>query len=43
MLKRNAMDCGRPECGLCGNPRRTRGEKTVQEMKQCQAQYWVDE
>lgn len=21
LVKHNAMDCGRPKCGLCGNPR----------------------
>lgn len=32
--KHHAMDCGQPECMLCGNPRKTRGEKTVQELRQ---------
>lgn len=31
--KRHAMDCGRPRCGVCGNPRRTNNEKTLQERK----------
>lgn len=31
--KRHAMDCGRPNCGLCGNPRKIYNEKTVQEQK----------
>ena len=32
--KHHAMDCGQPECMICGNPRTTRGEKTVQELRQ---------
>lgn len=31
--KRHAMDCGNPQCGLCGNPRRTHKEKTIQEQR----------
>ena len=31
--KRHAMDCGRPGCMVCGNPRRTMKEKTLQEKK----------
>lgn len=31
--KRHAMDCGRPGCMVCGNPRRTLKEKTLQERK----------
>ena len=34
MAKRHAMDCGNPECYLCGNPRKTHKDKlTVQEKK----------
>jgi hypothetical protein len=31
MAKRHAMDCGNPECFLCGNPRKTMKELTMQE------------
>lgn len=31
LAKHHAMDCGNPECGLCGNPRKTHKEKTIQE------------
>ena len=31
--KRHAMDCGKPGCMLCSNPRRTLGQLTVQEKK----------
>ena len=35
--KRHAMDCGNPECFLCGNPRRTHKDKlTAQEKKNFQ-------
>ena len=36
--KHHAMDCGNPRCYMCANPRRTWGEKTIQETKfECQA------
>ena len=31
--KRKAMNCGRPRCMLCGNPRHLWNEKTMQERK----------
>jgi hypothetical protein len=32
--KHHAMDCGNPECYLCGNPRKTHKDKlTVQEKR----------
>jgi hypothetical protein len=31
--KQHAMDCGQPECVLCGNPRKTMKEKTIQERR----------
>jgi hypothetical protein len=31
--KHHAMNCGRPHCMLCSNPRRTWREKTIQEQK----------
>jgi hypothetical protein len=31
--KMKAIDCGIPGCYMCANPRRTRGEKTLQETK----------
>jgi len=32
--KRHAMDCGNPECFLCGNPRKTHKDKlTTQEKR----------
>lgn len=32
--KRHAMDCGNPECYLCGNPRKTHKDKlTAQEHR----------
>lgn len=33
MAKHHALDCGRPNCMVCGNPRRTFKEKTLQEKK----------
>jgi hypothetical protein len=34
--KHHAMDCGNPECMLCGNPRKTFKELTTQEQKMFQ-------
>lgn len=38
LVKHNAMDCGRPQCGLCGNPRHLhKGEdRTPQEKRAMQ-------
>jgi hypothetical protein len=33
MAKHHAMDCGRTKCMVCGNPRRTMKQKTLQEKK----------
>jgi hypothetical protein len=32
-VKHHAMDCGHPGCYMCGNPRRTMNEKTIQEQR----------
>lgn len=31
--KHHAMDCGNPKCVMCGNPRKTWKEKTIQEKR----------
>lgn len=36
--KKHAMDCGRPMCHLCGNPRRVSKEKTMQEKREEQVE-----
>jgi hypothetical protein len=41
--KHNAMDCGRPQCGLCGNPRWRDKERTIQEKSFDQTKEWVEE
>jgi hypothetical protein len=34
LVKHHAMDCGNPECYLCGNPRKTHKDKlTTQEKR----------
>ena len=33
LAKHHAMDCGQPECTLCGNPRKTHKEPTIQEKR----------
>jgi hypothetical protein len=34
LAKHHAMDCGNPECYLCGNPRKTHKDKlTIQEKR----------
>lgn len=43
MAKQHAMDCGNPECGLCGNPRHIhKNGKTVQELSFEQTGKWLD-
>lgn len=39
LAKHNAMDCGKPNCFLCGNRRKLIG-KTVQELKFEQTEKW---
>jgi hypothetical protein len=34
--KHHAMNCGNPKCVMCGNPRRTFKEPTLQEKRQLQ-------
>lgn len=37
LVKHHAMDCGNPECYLCGNPRKTHKDKlTAQEKRMFQ-------
>lgn len=31
--KHHAMNCGNPNCVMCGNPRKTFKEKTIQEKR----------
>jgi hypothetical protein len=33
LTKHHAMDCGNPECYLCGNPRKTHKDKLTQQEK----------
>ena len=33
LAKHHAMDCGRPGCYLCGNPRKTHKDKLTQQEK----------
>ena len=33
LAKHHAMDCGNPECYLCGNPRKTHKDKLTQQEK----------
>ena len=33
MAKHHAMDCGNPECFLCGNPRNTHKDRLTQQEK----------
>jgi hypothetical protein len=33
MVKHRAMDCGNPQCYLCGNPRKTHKDKLTQQEK----------
>jgi hypothetical protein len=33
LVKHHAMDCGNPQCYLCGNPRKTHKDKLTQQEK----------
>ena len=33
LAKHHAMDCGNPECYLCGNPRKTHKDKLTQQER----------
>ena len=40
LAKHSAMNCGNPKCVMCGNPRKTFKEKTIQEKR---FEQYVDE
>jgi hypothetical protein len=43
-VKKHAMDCGNPECFLCGNPRKTHKDSlTMQEKSFKQTEKWDGE
>ena len=42
LAKHHAMDCGRPGCVMCGNPRKTFKELTIQEKSFNQTKTWID-
>jgi len=43
-VKKHAMDCGNPECFLCGNPRKTHKDSlTMQEKSFKQTEKWNGE
>lgn len=42
LAKHHALDCGQPGCTMCGNPRKTHKEKTVQEKRFEQTEGWDD-
>ena len=43
MAKRHAMDCGKPQCLICGNPRKLFGKDTLQERKLKQLKFYKDD
>lgn len=44
LAKRHAMDCGNPQCYLCGNPRRTHKDNlTIQEKSFNQTDKWQND
>lgn len=42
LAKHHAMDCGRPGCMMCGNPRKTFKELTIQEKSFDQTKTWIE-
>jgi hypothetical protein len=43
LAKHNTADCGKADCMLCGNPRRTHKMKTIQELKFEQTGQWIED
>ena len=42
--KHHALDCGNPECGMCGNPRHIyKNSRTIQEKSFEQTKSWTEE
>lgn len=41
--KHHAMDCGNPDCGVCGNPRKRYKDATIQEKSFDQTGKWLDD
>jgi hypothetical protein len=37
------MNCGNPNCVMCGNPRKVWGEKTMQEKRFDETIGWIEE
>jgi hypothetical protein len=42
LAKHHAMDCGQPGCVMCGNPRKTFKELTIQEKSFEQTENWTE-
>lgn len=42
LAKHHAMDCGQPGCVMCGNPRKTLKEPTIQEKSFEQTKDWIE-
>lgn len=40
LAKRHAVNCGNPNCVMCGNPRKFFKEKTIQEVSFDQTKDW---
>ena len=43
LIKHHALDCGNPNCVMCGNPRKVWGEKTMQEKRFDETIGWIEE
>lgn len=42
LAKHHVMNCGTPECMVCGNPRKTFNEPTIQEKSFDQTKTWYE-
>lgn len=42
LAKHNAMDCGQPNCMLCGNPRKLFKQRTIQEQRFDQTEKFLE-
>lgn len=40
--KKHVLNCGNPNCVMCGNPRKFFGHKTIQEQRMEQMELWKE-
>lgn len=41
--KKHALNCGNPNCAMCGNPRKVWKKKTIKELSFEYTEKWIDD